>query len=163
MVEISPAITTPINLAAFAAFIVVGAMLLHVGKSTHPEKRIGLPWINLAFGTFLIGINYLVQAVFATQISGDPTVAISSYLLIIGGSALALTSFLILYIERSNEADMLRTRHDELKAIMARLRKKFLSRELPEEDMRKIDTDIVRELAEIEVKLDKIKKPKSRT
>lgn len=161
MVEISPALSMAINLAAFAAFIVIGLMLLYVGKSTSHQKRITLTWINLAFGTFLIGINYLVQAVFATQISGDPVIAISSYLLIIGGAALAFTSFVILYVERSNEANVLRTRHAELKEIMVRLRKKFLSRELPEEEMKRLDIDIVRELAEIEVKLGRLKrKPK---
>lgn len=161
MVEISPTLSMVINFAAFAAFIAIGGMLLYLGRSTNPQKKITFPWINLAFGTFLIGLNYLVQTVFATQISGDPIIAVSSYLLILGGAALAFTSFAILYVERSNEANSLRVRHEELKEITTRLRKKFLSRELPEEEMKRLDIDIVRELAEIEVKLDKLKrKPK---
>lgn len=161
MVEISPTLSMAINFAAFSAFIAIGGMLLYLGRSTNPQKKITFPWINLAFGTFLIGLNYLVQTVFATQISGDPIIAVSSYLLILGGTALAFTSFAILYVERSNEANSLRTRHEELKEITTRLRKKFLSRELPEEEMKRLDIDIVRELAEIEVKLGKLKrKPK---
>jgi len=158
MVDISPTVSMAINFVAFAAFLTIGGVLLYLGRSLHPDKKISFSWINLAFGTFLIGINYLVQAIFATQISGDPTITISSYLLIIGGAALSFTSFVILYVERSNEFNVLNERQDDLKEIMERIRKKFLSRELPEEDMRKIDTDIVRELAEIEVKLDRIKK-----
>lgn len=158
MVEISPTLSVAINLAAFAAFVTVGIVLLYIGKTTHPEKKLSFPWVNLVFGTLLMGANYLVQAIFSTQISGDPTIAISSYLLIIGGAALSFTSFLILYVERSNEANILRERQNDLKEIMSRLRKKFLSREIPEEDIRKIDTDLVRELAEIEVKLEKIRK-----
>jgi hypothetical protein len=46
---------------------------------------------------------------------------------------------------------------------MTRLRKKFLSRELPEEELKKLDTDIVRELAEIEVKLDKLRRRSKKT
>lgn len=162
MVEISPVAATAINLAAFGAFVAIGIAMLHVGRSTNPGKRISFPWVNLSFGTFLIGINYLVQAIFATQISGDPAIAISSYLLIIGGAAMLFTSFIILYTERANEANLLRQRQEELKAITRRLRKKFFARELPEDELRKLDTDIVRELAEIEVKLDKIRrKPRS--
>ncbi len=158
MVEISPTLSMTINFAAFAAFIAIGGMLLHVGRSTNPQKKITLPWINLALGTVLIGLNYLVQAVFGTQISASTEIALSSYLLIIGGAALSFTSFLTLYIERSNEVNALRQRHEELHSIMKRLHKKFLSREIPEDEMKKIDTDLVRQLAEIEVKLEKLKK-----
>lgn len=158
MVDVSPTVSMAINFAAFVAFLIIGGILMYLGRTLHPDKKISLPWINLAFGTFLIGINYLIQAVFATQIIGDPSIIISSYLLIVGGAALSFTSFVILYVERSNEASVLKERQEELKEIMNRLRKRFLSRELPEENMRKIDTDIVRELAEIEVKLEKIKK-----
>lgn len=158
MVEISPTFTMAINFAAFAAFMAIGGLLLYLGRSMGPKKKLSFPWINLSFGTILIGVNYLVQAVFATQITGDPTITISSYLLIIGGAALSFTSFLILYMERSNELQTLKDRQDELKEITNRLRKKYLARELPEDELKKLDTDIVRELAEIEVKLDKIKR-----
>jgi threonine synthase len=99
---------------------------------------------------------------FSAQITGDPTITISSYLLIVGGSALSLTSFAMLYTERSNEANSLKQREEDLNQIMERLKKKFLNREIPEEDMRKLNTDIVRELAEIEVKLDKLNKRPSK-
>ncbi len=158
MVELSADAMVLMNLAAFLAFVVVGGLQIYMGRSTNPEKKITFPWINLAFGTFLIGVNYLMQALFPTQTSIDPTVGVSSYLLVIGGAALSLTSFIILYMERTNEARTLRERQDDLHQIMDRIRKKFLSRELPEDEMRKIDTDIVRELAEIEVKLDKLSK-----
>lgn len=158
MVELSADAMVLMNLVAFLAFVVVGGLQIYMGRSTNPEKKITFPWINLAFGTFLIGVNYPMQALFPTQTSIDPTVGVSSYLLVIGGAALSLTSFIILYMERTNEARTLRERQDDLHQIMDRIRKKFLSRELPEDEMRKIDTDIVRELAEIEVKLDKLSK-----
>ena len=161
MVELSSEFAMVINFVAFAAFVAIGGLLLYLGRTMGPNKKITFPWINLSFGTMLIGVNYLIQAVFATEISGDFTIAISSYLLIIGGAALSFTSFLILYVERSNEVKTLADRQDDLREIMARLKKKYLSRELPEEDLRKLDTDIVRELAEIEVKLDKIKRKSS--
>lgn len=161
MVEISPLVSSVINFSAFGALFAIGGILLYVGKTTHIERKITLPWVNLAFGTFMIGLNYLLQAIFVTTISGNPVVAISSYLLIIGGVAMTLTSFMVLYFERANEINVLRKRHDELKEITERLRRKYLSRELPEEELRKLDTDIVRELAEIEVKLDKLKRGKS--
>lgn len=163
MVEISPAFYTVINLAAFGAFVAIGGVMLYVGRTTHPEKKISFPWINLANGTFLIAVNYLIQAIFAPQTPIDSSVEISSYLLIVGGSALLFTSFVILYTERANETNVLKQRQDDLKEITTRLKKKYLSRELPEDELKKLDTDIVRELAEIEVKLDKInRKPKAK-
>lgn len=160
MVELSGDAMVLMNLAAFVAFVVVGGLQIYMGRSTSPQRKITFPWINLALGTFMIGINYLIQAIFPAQTAVDPTIGISSYLLVIGGAALSFTSFLILYMERSNEAKTLRDRQDDLHQIMDRIRKKFLSRELPEDEMRKIDTDLVRELAEIEVKLDKINRKK---
>jgi hypothetical protein len=160
MIEVSPEFNTVINLAASLAFFVIGALQIYVGRSSGADKKITFPWVNMAFGTFLIGINYLIQAVFTSGSTENPTITISSYLLILGGAALSFTSFFILYTERANEAKNLRDREDDLKEITSRLKKKFLSRELPEDEMRKLDTDIVRELAEIEVKLEKINKRK---
>jgi len=160
---LSPEFSTVINLAASMAFFVIGALQIYVGRSSGAGNKIAFPWINMAFGTFLIGINYLIQAVFTSGTTENPTIAISSYLLILGGAALSFTSFFILYTERANEAKNLKDREEDLKEITSRLKKKFLSRELPEEEMRKLDTDIVRELAEIEVKLDKINKKRGKS
>lgn len=158
MVEISPLVSLTINVAAFFAFAAIGGLLLYIGRSTNPERKLTLPWINLGFGTALIGVNYLIQGIFAPQVAGDPSIMISSYLLIIGGAALSFTSFAVLYTERANEADILTKRQTELKEITTRLREKFLKRELSEDELKKLDIDIVRELAEVEVKLDKLKK-----
>lgn len=158
MVELSGDVTTAINLAAFVAFMVVGVLFLYIGRATSLERKLSLPWVNLFFGTSLIATNYLVQAIAFIRLSGDPVVTISSYLLVIGGAAMTFTSFLILYIDRANEANLLKKRQSELEEITKRLRNKFLKRELAEEELKKLDTDIVRELAEIEVKLDKIEK-----
>lgn len=155
-VELTADVVTVINLAAFFAFLLISGILVYLGRSTHAEKKVTFPWVNLAFGTVLIGINYLIQAIFATRLTGDPTITISSYLLIVGGAALSFTSFVTLYVERTHEVSSLQKRQDELKEITERLKKKFLSREIPEDEMKKLNTDIVRELAEVEVKLDKL-------
>jgi hypothetical protein len=164
MIDVSPDAVTAMNLAAFAAFSIIGGLQIYVGRSSsRAGKGFSFPWINMSFGTFLIGLNYLIQAIFTSGVTDNPTITISSYLLILGGAALSFTSFFILYTESSDETRKLKEREEELKEIMDRLKKKFLSRELPEEEMKKLDTDIVRELAEIEVKLDKINRNKNKT
>jgi hypothetical protein len=160
MVDITPEFNTTINFAAFLAFFIVGGLQIYAGRSTHPEKKVTFAWVNLSFGTFLLGFNYLMQALFVTELPSNPAITISSYLLVMGGAALSFTSFLMLYMESSDEAKRLRERQEDLQEITARLKKKYLSRELPEDEMKRLDTDIVKELAEIEVKLDKINRKK---
>ena len=158
MIEISPLFIIVINLAAFLAFATIGFLFLYIGKSTDSARKITMPWINLFFGVLLIGLNYLIQAVFPSQILTSSAITISSYLLIISGAAMTFTSFVILYTERSNEIGNLNKRHDELTSITHKLQKKFMARQLPEDEMKRLNTGIVKELAEIEVKLDELKK-----
>ena len=158
MVELSSTFIVIINLGAFVAFATIGFLFLYIGKSTDTGRKLTMPWINLFFGIILIGLNYLIQAVFPSQILVDSTITISSYLLIISGAAITFTSFVILYTQRSNEIGNLQKRHNELTSITHKLQKKFMSRQLPEDEMKRLNTGIVKELAEIEVKLDELKK-----
>ncbi len=148
---------TIINFITFGAFVFLAAVLIYLGRSTDPKKKITMPWVNLSFGVLLTGVGYLVQAGRLLQYFTEDITIVSSYLLILVGALLIFASFSLLYTERTAELNNLKKRHDQIRKIMNRLKQKYFARELPEEDLKKMYSELIREMTEIEVKLGETK------
>ena len=155
-----------VNLFVFILFIFISIFLLYIGKNINSKKKITLPWINLSIGIFLIALEHIINPINFPNTPIINLLLINLYLvdfteilLIVIGSIITIISFILIYKENSNQILNLNERHEELHNITKKLKQKFMSREIPEEELKKINIGIVKELTEIEVKLDKLKKP----
>jgi len=149
------------NIVTFPAFIFLSVVLLYLGRSTNPEKRITLPWIFMSLGVFLMGVPYLLEiAVFYEKIT-EITVFAPSYFFILVGAMMTFTSFAALYSQRVNDINSLKKREKELRLIMRGLKERYLKRELSETDLRKMYPDFIKELTEIEVRLKEMERKSS--
>lgn len=147
-----------INLATFLSFIFLGGVLIYLGRSADPEKKLKLPWINLALGVLMSGSGFFLQSMQVVKYLVEDFILISAFLLIITGAILTFISITLLYRERTIELGSLKQRHDEIKKIMKKLRDKYFERELDEGDLKKMHADLVKEMTEIEVRLGEMKK-----
>ena len=150
--------TTLMSVATFATFVLLGGILIYLGRSTDPEKKIKLPWINLALGVVMSGAGFFLESTRLLQYLVEDTIILSAFLLIITGTVLTFISITILYTSRTTELSILRDREDHIKKIMKKLRDKYFARELEEDELKKMHADLVKEMAEIEVRLGEIKK-----
>lgn len=157
VVELAEA-TNIIIFTAFGAFIIISALLLYMGRKMNPEKKVTLPWMVLAFGSTLIGLSYLVQVGNVTYSFFNSGVLIGSTVLVITGTMMILTSFTTLYLENAEDLAILEKRHKEIQQIMERLKKRYFSHELDESELKKLYASLVKELAEIEVRIKEIEK-----
>lgn len=142
-----------INLITYFSNVMLAVLLLYLGKTTDFQKKIRPSWILLSMGIIVSATSYIFQIFDVIGILRPGVGFISSHIIMLVGTALAFSSFTSLYISRINEINFLRKRHKEIKKIMDRLKKKYLGRELPEKELRKLSTDLIKELVEIEVKL----------
>jgi hypothetical protein len=59
----------------------------------------------------------------------------------------------MIYLEKVQDIELLQRRHKEIKAVMDRLQKKYFAHELDEKELKRLYAGLVKELAEIEVKM----------
>lgn len=106
-----------------------------------------LGWIALAIGVYMYALARLCLIV------GLPIMAISSIELMAG--ALFIIGDVLVLTQITEEFKYLRNRQKEIKSIMKNLKTKYFKREIDEEQLRKLYSELIKELAEIEVKMKK--------
>lgn len=114
------------NIVTFPAFIFLSIILLYLGRTTNPEKRITLPWISLSLGVFLMGIPYLLEmAVFFEKLT-EVDVFVPSYFFVLVGALMTFTSFTLLYVERIAEIKSLRKEKEDFKQRLREVEKNLI-------------------------------------
>lgn len=114
------------NIMTFPAFIFLSIILLYLGRTTNPEKRITLPWISLSLGVFLMGIPYLLEmAVFFEKLT-EVDVFIPSYFFVLVGALMTFTSFTLLYVERIAEIKSLKKEKEDFKQRLREIEKRLI-------------------------------------
>lgn len=159
MVLITEEMSLLINGVTFFSFVFLAGVVIHLGRSTSSQNKITLPWVNLALGIILIGLGYLTQTSRMVNLEKDLFYFVS-FLAMMIGSMLTFASFAMLYTQKVDEVNRLSKRENEIKLIMKKLREKYFKREIPEDDLKKMHADLIKELTEIEVRLSEIKKKK---
>lgn len=106
-----------------------------------------LGWIALAIGVYMYALARLCLIV------GLPIMAISSIELMAG--ALFIIGDVLVLTQITEEFKYLRNRQKEIKSVMKNLKTKYFKREIDEEQLRKLYSELIKELAEIEVKMKK--------
>jgi len=146
------------NSITFFSNVGLAILLIYFGKSTDFKGKIRLPWITLSTGIMVSATSYLIQILGVLDIAPTGTTLLSTHLVMLIGTAITFFSFSSIYLTKINDINSLRKRYTQIKKIMKRLKRKYRRREIPEDDLRKIYTDLTKELVEIEVKLKEMEK-----
>jgi hypothetical protein len=149
-----------IDLFIFFAYVIAAGFIIYIGRKINYEKKITLSWIVLATGFLFISVNLLIEVAGLIIGSYTTTKPVVWYLINMLGSIFILIGFAMSLFEKIVDISILKKRKIEIRQIMDYLDEKYRKRELTEEDLRKIYSKMVEELAEVEVKLKGLQKKK---
>lgn len=144
------------NSIVFGAFLFIAYVIFYLGRKTHEIKKMKLVWVFLSLGIVITGSSFLIQILVAIGRVSEIMGLIFSQVLILAGSSLAFESFIILYLERTDEIYTLQRRQKEILEILKKLKGRYFRKEISEEELKKMYADFIKELTEIEVKLKEI-------
>ncbi|MBI2547394.1 MAG: hypothetical protein HYW23_03025 [Candidatus Aenigmarchaeota archaeon] len=145
VIEYNPSIF--VNFLAFFGLSIATYTIFYFGRSTGP-KGIGLNIFTLALGINLIGLSHLFR------IWLDPGTSPIVLITVGTGSVLLSSGVLTVFQQKNNEVSSLKKRQEEIKSIISKLKDKYYQQELSEEDLKSAYSELLKELAEIEVKMD---------
>ena len=156
----SPEIALLVDLFIFFSYIVMTGFLLYVGRIVNYRKRLTLPWMIIAGGLLFISLNLFIEIVgITTQVYIIPRPILWYAFNAIGSMALMI-GFAGVMAEREAELSGLKTRKLEIGDIMQYLKERYYKKEIGEEDLRRLYTDLVEQMAEIESKIRRLEKKK---
>lgn len=140
----------------FYSIFSLSIFILYLGKENNPRKKLTFPWVAVFAGVIVSGFIHLINVAELIEIVSmnigfalESLASISGGLLITGGIAWIVA-------EKMYEVNLLRKREIEVREILLRLKEMFLARKISEEDLKKIYPELVKELAEIEVRIKKV-------
>lgn len=122
-------------------------ILFYFVQKIDPGKGVTPSLFVLCFGINLIALSFLFRV--GKEINSQ-LVTFS----ILGGSMAILLGGVFVYYRKSVQMGDLKKRQEEVLAIIKNLREKYYQQEISEEDLKSINVSLMRELAEIEVKLE---------
>lgn len=135
-----------INFLAFVGLTIATYTIFYFGKSL-VSKGVSINLFMLALGTNLVGLSHLFRIVLDTNT--NPLI-----LTTVGAGALFMSTGIIwVFYEKRTEISRLKKREEEINSIISKLKDKYYQQELSEADLKSAYSDLLRELAEIEVKL----------
>ncbi|MBI5871964.1 hypothetical protein HZB88_02665 [archaeon] len=136
-----------VDLFAFFFLALSSNVVFFLSAEMDPKKRVTLSVFVLGFGLNLIGLSHLFRIGFEEQI---PMFIPSVQLL---GTLFMLIGLILSFYHRTFELSALRQRDGEVKDTISTLKRKYYKQEISEEDLRSTYSNLLRELAELEVKL----------
>ena len=158
----SPQVALFIDLFIFFSYLVMASFVIYVGKTISAQKKVTLPWLIIAIGLLFSSLNLFVEIVgIVTEIYIIPR-PVLWYVFNTIGSVMLIAGFASVMVEKKLELNLLRKRAIEIKDVMVYLKDQYYKKELSEEDLRKLYTNLLEHLAEIEVKIKRIEKEKKK-
>lgn len=141
-----------VNLFAFAGLTIATYTVFYFGRMMNPDKGISVNLFTLALGINLIGLSHLFRI--WLDVSTSPLILV----LVAVGSAFLSAGVIWVFYEKAVEMRNLRRREVEINSVIADLKERYYRKELSEEDLKAIYSNLLKELAEIQVKLSKKRK-----
>jgi hypothetical protein len=133
------------NVSIFTALTVSGGLIFYYSIKNSPE-RISMGVFVLIIGFFLIGLSHLFRI--GIDVTSVPIV-ITNFL----GVFFILAGVSVVFLQGSRHMEGLRKRQEEIKSIITVLKDKYYQQEVSEEELKPIYAQLLKELAEIEVRL----------
>ena len=143
------------NVSIFTALTVAGGLIFYYAIKNSPE-RISMGVFVLIIGFFLIGLSHLFRI--GIDIASTP-ILITNFI----GVFFILGGVSVVFFQATRHMEGLKKRHEEIKSIITVLKDKYYQQEVSEEELKPIYAQLLKELAEIEVRLkDKIERGNER-
>lgn len=139
---------------SLTSYVIVSLLVILIAKKMKFQERNIIPWLFLSAGVIIVSLNHLVQILQELGYNVTNLLFISEQNVVILGSTLVFIGFGLIMNERILEVTYLKNKHEEIKKVMAKLKEKYLAREISEEDLKKIYPKLVEKLAELEVKME---------
>jgi uncharacterized membrane protein len=139
-----------VNFFMFYSFLGTGIVVLMIGRYQKLTIKFFSPFVFLSLGLVIVAFRSLFLSI-PSIIGLDTTIIVPVFSIL--GSLLLIVGVIFLLLEKRVEKASLERRTEEIKAVLDNLRQKYFKKELSEEDMRKMNAELERELAEIEVRL----------
>lgn len=145
---------TIVNVLIFLSLGLSSYIVFYFSQKFDPYKQVTVSVFILALGLNLIGLSHLFRIGTATAV--QPLITFSALL----GALFTFIGFILVFYKKSLQVINLKERYDEVNAIIANLKDKYYKQEISEEDLRTVHSGLLKELAELEVKMKKDAKPK---
>ena len=143
-----------INILIFFSLGFSSYVIFYFSRKFNIVKQVTVSTFILALGINLIGLSHLFRI--GIEVPGNVFIYISA----IVGALCTLIGFILMTFETQVENMKMKQRYEELKLIISNLKEKYYRQEISEDDLKALNTGLIRELAELEVKLKDIIKEK---
>jgi len=140
-----------VNLGVFFGLSVSSYVMLYFSQKASLEKRVTSSVFTLALGLNMIGLSSLFR------IGIEKFLPIFNIITASLGTVCSLVGVVMVFYERAYKVKDIKSRYEEVKAIISNLKEKYYKQEISEEDLKSTNASLLRELAELEVKLKKKK------
>ena len=134
------------NIAIFFGLGLSSYVIFYFSQKANPDK-ITASIFTLAFGLNMIGLSSLFRIGIETTL---PLFIILSALV---GALLTFAGVVLTFRQKSAQIENLKKRHEELEAVISNLKDRYYKQEISEEDLRTVHSSLLKELAELEVKM----------
>jgi uncharacterized membrane protein len=140
-----------VNLGVFFGLSISSYAMLYFSQKASLEKRVTSSVFTLALGLNMIGLSSLFR------IGIEKFLPIFNIITASLGTVCSLVGVVMVFYERAYKVKDIKSRYEEVKAIISNLKEKYYKQEISEEDLKSTNASLLRELAELEVKLKKKK------
>jgi len=140
-----------VNLGVFFGLSISSYVMLYFSQRASLEKKVTSSVFTLALGLNMIGLSSLFR------IGIERVLPFFNIITASLGTVCALAGVVMVFYERTYKIRDMKGRYEELKAVISNLKEKYYKQEISEEDLKYTHTSLLKELAELEVKLEKEK------
>ncbi len=135
-----------VNVLAFLGLTIATYTIFYFSKSLN-KQGVSANLFTLALGMNLIGLSHLFRI--WLDVSTSPLIIIT----VASGAVFLSIGVIWVFYEKGRELSDLRKREEEIKSVISKLKDKYYQQELSEEDLKTAYSGLLRELAEVEVRL----------
>lgn len=144
-----------VNILAFIGLTISTYTIFYFGRTLSRNRSVSFSLFTLALGLNFIGLSYLFRI--WLELSASPLVLLTVAI----GSIFLSAGVIWVFYEKSTEMSVLKKREENIKSVISKLKEKYYQQELSEEDLKTTYSELLKELAEIEVEVADQSKPKS--
>ena len=141
--------TIVISVFVFVGFSVTSLMMLYFARKIH-GKKFSISWFILSVGNVLMGWSYMILILSL----GDIMTNVFYVSLVVTSMSFMISGLVIVFYEKTAEITSLKNRYKELNGLLSHIRSKYMNRQLSEEALKELYRDFMKEMIEVEVKLE---------
>ena len=150
------ALSDIVNILIFFSMGISSYVIFYFSQRTNPHEQVTFSIFILALGLTMIGLSHLFRV---GSDSVHPFITISALL----GGTFTFFGFGLVSHQQSLKIINLKRRQEEVRAVITNLKEKYYKQEISEEDLKSMQSILIKELAELEVKMrDKKKNPEEK-